>query len=274
MAEGAGAIRSMSDAELSTAIVALGEALELPADPGARFAPAVRERIEGAAADVTRLPTLRRRRVAGTVDRLRWMPPARRAIVLAAALVVLGAVAAGATTSTSPPAPLGSFLLAGRPVSLQEAQTNVAFHILVPTAPGLPAPQVYLDANVPGGAVTLVYRSGPRFPEIGPGGIGVAITEFEGRYERPLVEKFVRPGTTVEDVTVEGSPGFWVAGAPHEMAYIGPDGEYRSSTLRLSGNALLWEQGAVTQEGLMGRLGVATEMPVWGGIGVFLMLGR
>ena len=32
----------------------------------------------------------------------------------------------------------------------------------------------------------------------------------------------------------------------HGLAYIGPDGEYRSSTLRLSGNALLWEQGAVT----------------------------
>ena len=269
-------LRSMSDDELAGALTVLAGSIELPGDPGPAFADSVRARLAAQAEGASAIGVARGRRpVARTIDRLRWMPPARRALILAAALVVLGAVAAGAATlgvrgvriifgpppsptagppsptgSTGPtassPAPLGSSLVAGDPVSLEDAQARVSYRILVPSEPGLPPPHVYLDTTVPGGAVTLVYPSSTGRPSIGTSGIGLALLEFEGRYTRPLVEKFVLPGASVQDVDVGGSPGFWVSGAPHEFAFVGPDGLIRSSTLRLSGNALLWEEGGVT----------------------------
>ena len=45
----------------------------------------------------------------------------------------------------------------------------------------------------------------------------------------------------VEDVQVDSVSGFWIAGASHEFFY-GSD----PLSLRLSGNALLWERDLVT----------------------------
>jgi hypothetical protein len=55
-----------------------------------------------------------------------------------------------------------------------------------------------------------------------------------------------QPGTTYEPVTVEGAQGFWISGEPHVIAYLEPDGDIRSETVRLAGNVLLWETGGVT----------------------------
>jgi hypothetical protein len=122
----------------------------------------------------------------------------------------------------------------------------VAFTISIPEQPGLPAPEVYLDSSIPGSLVTLVYRAGPDLPAIGDSGIGLVLEEFEGQISRPVIGKFVEPPTTVMDVSIDGTAGFWIAGGPHDVAYLGPDGEIRPNTLRVSGNSLLWERGEVT----------------------------
>jgi hypothetical protein len=264
-------LRSLPDEELGLALAGLGRALELPGDPGQAFAFGVRVRIESEARPRERWRPSLGRRLARSLDRVRWLPPARRALVLALAVVVLGAVAAGATalgvrgvriifgpppsaghgggaTTSAPqsPATLGSNLFSGARLSLQQAQARVAFTIALPTQPGLPAPDVYLDTTIPGGLVTLAYRSGPTLPSIGDSGIGLVLAEFEGQVSRPFIGKFVEPPATVKDVTIAGTPGFWIAGGPHDVAYLGPDGEVRPNTLRVSGNSLLWERGAVT----------------------------
>jgi hypothetical protein len=263
--------RSMSDGDLALALADLGPRLVLPPDPGAPFAAAVRSRIEAEERGAAVIPLTRRSRprslrMSSAVDRVRWLPPVRRALVLVAVLVLLGAVAAGAATlgvrgvqiifgppptpsagPTTRPAPLGASLLAGLPVSLSEAQASVDWHIVVPTEPGLGRPQVFLDQGYPGGLVTLVYPAGPELPAIGGGRIGMTIMEFQAQIERRLLDKFVvSGGTTVTGVDVGGVPGFWVAGAPHEIAFVGPDGLPRLTTLRLSGDALLWERDGLT----------------------------
>jgi hypothetical protein len=282
MAErGSGSLRGLPDDELALALAGLGRVLELPRDPGHAFAVAVRVRIEREDRDAVRTPApvrVRRALLGGWLDRMRWLPPARRAMVLAVIVVALGAVAAGATalgvrgvriifgpppsaspgvgatgsgsTSATPqsPAPLGSDLITGQHVSLREAREAVEFPIVlaVPQQHGFSAPEVYLDSSIPGGLVTLVYQAGPDLPAIGDSGIGLVLEEFEGQISRPVIGKFVEPPTTVMDVSIDGTAGFWIAGGPHDVAYLGPDGEIRPNTLRVSGNSLLWERGEVT----------------------------
>jgi hypothetical protein len=62
----------------------------------------------------------------------------------------------------------------------------------------------------------------------------------------PVVEKLLGPGTTTETVTVEGRPGVWISGAPHQVASIDPNGNFTIDTVRRAGNVLLWEDDAVT----------------------------
>jgi hypothetical protein len=283
---GARPLRGLPDEELGLALAGLGRTIELPHDPGPTFAVAVRLRIEREDRALVTAPSRRARwrqalgrAVTHSLDRVRWLPPARRAMVLAVVLVVLGAVAAGAAAlgvrgvriifgpppsagpgigasagggsapaTTLSPAPLGSNLFTGERVSLREARTAVSFPIViaVPSQYGVSAPDVYLDSSIPGGLVTLVYPAGPHLPSIGDSGIGLVLEEFQGQISRPALGKFVEPPTTITDVSIAGTPGYWIAGAPHDIAYLGPDGEIRPNTLRLSGNALLWERGQVT----------------------------
>jgi hypothetical protein len=51
--------------------------------------------------------------------------------------------------------------------------------------------------------------------------------------------------TTLEKVTVNGHPGFWIQGAPHFFFYrvAGTSGSVEQETLRLAGNTLIWTQG-------------------------------
>ena len=57
--------------------------------------------------------------------------------------------------------------------------------------------------------------------------------------------------TTLEKVTIEGQPGFWIQGQPHFFFYTvaGTTGRVENETLRLAGNTLLWQR-----DGLLMRL--------------------
>lgn len=260
-------------AALERALVALAPAIDLPSDPGPAFAVDVRRRLEAEPESVLRRvawPSLGRR-----------MPPvgrpARRSFVVALAVVVLAAAAAAAATlgvrgirivfgpPSAPPAPatapsggpatsvaptlptppLGQLLITGRHVTLEEARRLVSFRVWLPFAPGLARPEVYLDEEVPGGMVELVYPASPGLPAVGDGGVGMVLSELVGRVDRPSLQKFVFGGATVEEVTVGGAPGLWVEGV-HEIGYLGPQGQFLVGTLRLSDSALLWQRGDVT----------------------------
>jgi hypothetical protein len=142
--------------------------------------------------------------------------------------------------------PAGAALRLGRPIGLDEVRARVPFPVLTPSLPELGAPdEVYLDQTVPRGQVALVYRPRPGLPQAATG-VGLLLTQFRGDVERPLAQKGVGPGTSLQSVTVSGTTGFWIEGGPHFFMYRDAAGNIREETLRLAGNVLLWERDGVT----------------------------
>jgi hypothetical protein len=56
----------------------------------------------------------------------------------------------------------------------------------------------------------------------------------------------VAAGTQIAALQIEGRPGFFLSGEPHEFSYFDRTGEYRQEIVRLAGNTLLWERGPLT----------------------------
>jgi hypothetical protein len=73
------------------------------------------------------------------------------------------------------------------------------------------------------------------------------LTEFRGTVGRDSFLKALGPGTKLDSVTVNGSPGFWIEGSPHLFyVYRDANGQSTSDEARLAGNVLLWQQGNLT----------------------------
>ena len=97
--------------------------------------------------------------------------------------------------------------------------------------------------------VTAAYGATPAIPasSIAPTVGGHAGRDHRHGVPRPddvgYLKKILPSGTTIEGVTVAGHPGFWIAGQPHELLYVGPDGQVESDPVRLVGNVLAWNDG-------------------------------
>jgi hypothetical protein len=65
----------------------------------------------------------------------------------------------------------------------------------------------------------------------------------------------VGPETRVERMTLDGHRAVWIAGAPHEVFYRGPNGQILPGSVRLAANVLLVERGRrlIRLEGAFGR---------------------
>lgn len=113
---------------------------------------------------------------------------------------------------------------------------------VVPAALGEPD-AVYRDAA---GILTLLYRPRSGLPESEQSGAGALLSQFPGRTNEVFVRKFAGPDTTIERVTVDGEPGFWLAGAPHGLLYEDPSGQVREAPSRLAGPTLVWRRGDLT----------------------------
>ena len=252
--------------ELHTALFDLARAVEFPPTPD--ISARVRERIARERAPATR----------------RWLPsvawprsaPVRRSALLAglAILVLAGVVVAAAvgipgiriiflpgsdapdapspvptvaTPARPTPDPLGVGLALGERVTLEEALERISFPALVPTSPGLSSPDaVYVSRSSAGGRLSLVYRARPGLPEARTTGVGLLITEFDGRINREGMEKLVDEGTTVEEVEVDGADGYWLEGATHVFVDLGTGREFEDDRVRLAGNVLMWDADGVS----------------------------
>jgi len=152
-------------------------------------------------------------------------------------------VATVAPASASPSA----VVIPGERVTLDEARRRVHFTVRQPTVPELAAPDVVLlDTTGAAERVTLLYGERAGFPPTQVPGASVLLVEFRGSVDAAFFGKGFGPGTTLEEVTVNGGRGFWLAGAPHFFFYRDPSGGIQQETLRLAGNTLLWEQDGVT----------------------------
>ncbi len=144
-------------------------------------------------------------------------------------------------------APTLPVTIPGERVSLDEARRRVHFTVRQPTVPELMAPDaVVLDTTGGAERVTLLYGERAGLPPTQVPGASVLLVEFRGSVDAAFFGKGFGPGTTLEEVTVNGGRGFWLAGAPHFFFYRDPSGGIQQETLRLAGNTLLWEQDGVT----------------------------
>ena len=211
--------------------------------------------------------SLRRRTPDRPILRPVFRPAWQKAVIAVAAAAVLatGALAAspGARQAVAnflglrgiritivpslPPVPspsLGSGLSLGDPMTLAQAQARVPFRIAVPSTPRLGTPdEVYVLETSSGAEVSLLYRARPGLPAASSTGAGLLVSQFQGRLDQPLLEKALGEGAMIRGVTVNGHPGFWIEGQPHELFFLDRNGEPIPQTVRLAGNVLVWQQG-------------------------------
>jgi hypothetical protein len=238
----------LTDLELERALRGLGSRYPYPPTPN--LALAVRRRIVARPVAPARPLTL-------------WGDPRRLALAAAVVLVLVGtALLVNPTTrdaiahffhvrgvivsrvstlpSLSPVTPLNL----GRRTTMADAQSAVSFPIAVP--PELDAPDaVYVDSEVPGGEVALAYTPRPGIPLVKQTGLGVLVTEFRGDLIPGFLAKEVGPSTTLEETSVNGDPGWWIAGEPH-LVFVQVSGTDQQVSLRMAANTLIWEHGGVT----------------------------
>lgn len=214
--------------DLEQGLLALGAALDVP--PAPDLVPAV----------VSQLPPLQGRR----------SRRASRALALgfAAALLLAGTAMAVPSTREAilrvlglrgvriervprlPPLPAGAGarLGLGTQIPLARARHAASFSALLPPK----STAAYLGHDVPDGRISLLIGR-------------VLIIEFRGA-TTPYIVKVVGPGTTVKSVRVNGGPGVYLSGAPHEVLFQAQTGQFQTDRVRLAGNVLMWQQGPVT----------------------------
>jgi hypothetical protein len=141
----------------------------------------------------------------------------------------------------SPPPRPGQSLGLGRPTTLAQAQSQLAWHITVPQSLAQPdAVYLALPPDGPsGGEVTLVYTRSPGIKPSGQTGVSLLVTEARGAVNEQFFGKTVGPDTTIESVSVNGHSGWWIAGAPHTVVFTDANGSPYFDTLRLATNTLL-----------------------------------
>ena len=226
--------------ELELALVDLGRRLDLP--PAPDLAPRVQVRLAERAA----APSWARR------------PRALAVALVAALLVAVGALFAVPGTRAAileffhlrgvtiqrvdelPTVPLQrdfNKLFLGEKVTLDEARKRADFDVVVPDALGDPDGIYFQEDNPPGGMVSFVYGT-PEEPR-------ALFTEFRATV-KDVVFKKITAGTHIASVRVDGEPGYFLSGDPHEFAYFDRTGQFRQEILRLAGNTLLWERGPLT----------------------------
>jgi hypothetical protein len=224
--------------ELELALVDLGHRIEFPPTP--ELAPRVRARLaEGRAPRVA----LTRRRtlalafalLAVAIGAVMAVPQTRAAILEFFHLRGVSIERVGQLPTVSIQRDFNKLFVGDR-VSLAEARKRADFEVVVPEALGEPD-GVYFQDTPPGGMVSFVYGTleHPR----------ALVTEFRATVEDVIFKKAAAT-TQIEPVRIDGQPGYWLSGEPHDFAYTDEHGEFRQELVRLAGNTLLWERGLVT----------------------------
>ena len=113
----------------------------------------------------------------------------------------------------------------------------MSFPVVVPGSDGFSEPDaVYVDQSVPGGVVFFLYGSRDRPTAL--------LSQFPAG--SVFAHKSVGPGSTVEEVEVDGARGYWIEGAPHQFVFEDVRGRMRHESLRLATNTLVWEREGIT----------------------------
>jgi hypothetical protein len=71
----------------------------------------------------------------------------------------------------------------------------------------------------------------------------MVLVTFDGTVEEEYAEKVLHSGATLERVSVDGHPGFWIGGDPHFFYYIRDGDTVVEESRRWVGDALVWTDG-------------------------------
>lgn len=85
-----------------------------------------------------------------------------------------------------------------------------------------------------GDITALVYEPRAGLPEIGDTNAGLIFFRLSGG----SLQKSLGPGGAVREVEVNGHDGLWARGTEHRLGFEG--------SVRVSGNALIWQDGDIT----------------------------
>jgi hypothetical protein len=121
----------------------------------------------------------------------------------------------------------------GTRISLEQARRDAGFDL---RELDTPPDRVYLGDR---GTVWFLYGA--------PGGVRllVAQTPLHSLDETLFLKKLASPGTTVEEVDVDGAQGFLLTGEPHFVLLVDAAGEVVEDTARLARDVLVWERDGV-----------------------------
>jgi hypothetical protein len=110
---------------------------------------------------------------------------------------------------------------------------------------GLDSVTVKVDPEVTGTAAPVSFDlPGPgesRVVEVD--GRQILVSTVSGTLSQRMITKSVQSSTQIHEVDVDGAPGLWIAGPPHEIGYESPTGDPVFE--RMAGNTLLWQRGDV-----------------------------
>jgi hypothetical protein len=232
---------------LEDTLTAMAESIAFPPEPN--LAPAVRARIEVRVAPVTKLQQRTSLRLAVAALALTivasgvlfFSPTARHAV--AGWLGVPGIEIR--TTPGRAPNSFDSRLHLGPRVTLAQANARLGEKVRLPSGPGLGVPDaIHAKSTEP--IVWLAYRPSDSLPAVARYDIGLLVTEIRSdAIYGTFYKKLLGPGGNVRNVSVNGTPGFWVHGQPHTIQYRFPLG-IRMEEGRISGNSLIWVSGGIT----------------------------
>ena len=119
----------------------------------------------------------------------------------------------------------GERLSLGTRVPLDSALAKLEYRPVIPTTLGTPT--VYYDPFPAGGQLGLVYPK------------GIVVTQVQGHLTRYL-QKFIPPGTTLDEFKIDGRRALWIHGALHQYGYADKTGQIRTDSVRTAGDVLLW----------------------------------
>lgn len=197
---------------------------------------------------------------------LGWVGTPRRTLVsLAVAFVLLFALVLAVSPGTrttvadrlgvpgidisndaAPMTATGTDLALGRDVTLQYATNRAGFATVSPPLALGDPDAVFLNEQTGGTQIAYIYAPRADLPEVADTGVGLLVLQFIGETNESFIQKQLRADSTIELVSVDGKPGYWISGEPHVFFYQDFSGAIREETIRLAGNVLLWEDAGRT----------------------------